>query len=278
MLHQSRCSDSHEKHHAERLDPVHFISIKTSRSLFLSTQMRNLCIDVGNTLMKAAIFDQEEMVEKQVFASENDLGAWASTQSFERVIISSVKGGEGTLAEHFRSAKQIVAFHHTLHLPIINTYKTPNTLGKDRLAVAVATQALHKGRNCLVMDAGTCLTYDFVTGKGEYLGGAISPGLHMRFKALHDYTAKLPLMDANGVVPLTGTDTTESIRSGVVNGMRFEMEKAIEEYANKYEDVQVILCGGDAHFFESRIKGVIFVLPDLVLFGLNHTLLYNAPR
>ncbi len=238
---------------------------------------QQLCIDIGNTLIKTALFDpNNQMQEKHTFGNEMELLKYMNNNSFKRIIISSVKGGENSLIACLQPELEVFIFGKNLTLPILNAYKTPETLGKDRLASAIGAFALFPNQNSLVIDAGTCVTYDFVSADGTYHGGAISPGMQMRFRALHDFTAKLPLLAPQGNADLIGKDTASCIRSGVVNGMKFEIEKTIEEYAANYPDLQVIVCGGDAHFFESIIKGVIFAFPDLVLFGLNHTLHHNA--
>lgn len=237
----------------------------------------NLCIDIGNTLLKVAIFvSDNQMIQKFTFETEQELIEWADSLEFQNAIISSVRGNEEDVLAHIPCTKKKVVFNKELKFPIKNLYLTPATLGKDRLASAIGALALFPKQNCLVIDAGTCITYDFITANGEYLGGAISPGMQMRFKALNHFTAKLPLIEQDGKAELIGTSTETSIQSGVVNGIRFEIEKTMEEYQQNYPDLQVILCGGDAHFFESIIKGVIFAFPDLVLFGLNHTLHHNA--
>lgn len=237
----------------------------------------NLCIDIGNTLLKVAIFvSDNQMIQKFTFETEQELIEWADSLEFQNAIISSVRGKEEEILANISCTKKKIVFNKELKLPIKNLYHTPHTLGKDRLASAIGALALFPMQNCLVIDAGTCITYDFITANGEYLGGAISPGMQMRFKALNHFTAKLPLIEQDGKAELIGTSTETSIQSGVVNGIRFEIEKTMEEYQQNYPDLQVILCGGDAHFFESIIKGVIFAFPDLVLFGLNHTLHHNA--
>lgn len=237
----------------------------------------NLCIDIGNTFLKVAIFvSDNQMIQKFTFESEEELAEWADSLEFQDAIISSVRGNEDEILSHISCRGRKIVFNQGLKLPIKNLYLTPTRLGKDRLAATIGAFALFPKQNCLVIDAGTCITYDFITANGEYLGGGISPGMKMRFKALNHFTAKLPLIEQDGKAELIGTSTETSIQSGVVNGIRFEIEKTMEEYQQNYPDLQVILCGGDAHFFESIIKGVIFAFPDLVLFGLNHTLHHNA--
>ena len=238
---------------------------------------QNLCLDIGNSLIKAAIFEGKELIEKFVFEHYQALFSWSKYRYFSNVIISSVKNEEAQLHDAF-SASKLVVFNYELSLPIKNAYKTPETLGKDRLASVVGAISIFPGKNCLVIDAGTCITYDIINAQAEYIGGAISPGLNMRFKALNHFTDKLPLLNPNFDAPVTGNDTNSSIISGVQNGMVYEIQGMIENYNNLYPELIVILCGGDCSFFESKIKGTIFAFPDLVLIGLNHSLLYNAPK
>ena len=237
----------------------------------------NLCIDIGNTLLKAALFEKNRLVEKEVFNTEDVLLEWVTSRHWQHAILCTVRASEEKIVPLLRERGYFSVFNSSLKLPIQNRYATPETLGVDRLASVVGAHALYPDKDCLVVDAGTCVTYDLVTCAGSYLGGSISPGLQMRFKALHHFTAKLPLLDAHGEAGLLGNDTSSCIRSGVVNGLLFELEKIIAQYRQTYPDLQVLFCGGDAPFFESRIKETIFVHPDLVLVGLNHTLIHNAP-
>ena len=235
--------------------------------------MFHLAIDIGNTRIKAAFFDKEQLIEKSTFSERASLLSWIKRREVSKAIVCNV-GEETELSFRFPT---LLFGSEAVKLPISNFYKTPQTLGKDRLAGVIGATAIMPNKNCLVIDAGTCITYDFVTAGGEYLGGAISPGMEMRFKALNHFTARLPLVKAEtDKAELIGKTTVQSIRSGVINGIKFEMEKAMEEYAELYKDLKVLLSGGDGHFFESIIKGDIFAFPDLVLLGLNHTLLHNA--
>jgi type III pantothenate kinase len=172
-------------------------------------------------------------------------------------------------------ANRIFILSPALPLPITIQYDTPHTLGVDRIAGACGAKQLFPDVHTLVIDAGTCVTYDFTDSQGIYYGGGISPGLRMRFEALHTFTAKLPLVEP-GQAPLIGTNTETSIQSGVVNGMLAEMDGIIRQYQEKYPLLQVILCGGDGSFFENRLKASIFASPDLVLIGLNSVLIHNV--
>ena len=163
-------------------------------------------------------------------------------------------------------------------LPIQNLYSTPETLGVDRIAAVCGAQTTFPNEKCLVIDMGSCITYDYLNEKGEYHGGSISPGLNMRFKAVHTFTAKLPLVKPLADPALIGTTTASNIQSGVINGLTEEIKGIISLYQHKFGNIRVILCGGDAHFFENKLKGVIFAIPELVLIGLNSILSHNVNR
>lgn len=237
-----------------------------------------LVIDIGNSKIKIAVFDGDDALEyfvqpKLVYKKFEDI--FKKYPQISKCIMCSVSDDiealKGLLEQHLK----ITVFNHNTQLPITNTYATPKTLGYDRLAGAVGAYSLHKGKNVLVIDSGTCITYNFISSKGEYMGGAISPGLDMRFNALNHYTAKLPLVEFEENPPLTGTNTKYSILSGVINGMAFEMDGFIDAYAAQYKGLQVVLTGGNAHRFEHALKNRIFVHPNLVLLGLKKILDYN---
>ena len=161
-------------------------------------------------------------------------------------------------------------------IPIENLYLTKDTLGVDRLANAVAANSIFPQRNVLVVDCGTCVKYDFVNHKNQYLGGSISPGLQMRFKALNQFTGKLPLLKPEAHPSLIGDSTETAITSGVINGLVAEIKGVIKSYTSIYENLTVILTGGDASFFDKELKSNIFVEPNLTLIGLNEILRYNT--
>ena len=179
------------------------------------------------------------------------------------------------MQQHFRFVK----LDHTTPLPLINCYETPETLGRDRLAAAVGAGTLHPQQNVLVIDCGTCIKYDMVTSAGEYLGGAISPGLEMRFNALHTFTDQLPLVTNPGAQPsLIGATTHDSITSGVINGTQAEVRATIDQYNSAYNDLTVLFTGGDATAVmpaELSGKKRIFADQYLVLKGLNAILQHN---
>lgn len=235
----------------------------------------NLAVDYGNSSAKVAIFDQQQLVEKKTFTVADDLQAFLQNSPAENFIISSVTMDAETVAG-WSNAKNKFVLSHALPLPIKILYATPTTLGVDRIAGSCGAIQLFPGRNTLVIDAGTCITYDFTDSSGQYYGGSISPGLKMRFQAVHTFTARLPLVTPAGNPDLVGNSTETSIQSGVVNGAVAELDGIIARYKGKYPDLQVILCGGDGPFFENMLKASIFASPDLVLIGLNRVLIHNV--
>lgn len=235
----------------------------------------NLAIDIGNTNIKAAIFNGVDLVEVCVRAEE--LSVLLAKYKIEQAIIS--KTGKNSELEQDLNARGIpfMVLSPELRLPIAILYKTPETLGADRIAGSVAANAEFAGEAVLKIDFGTCITYDVVNADNQYLGGGISPGMMMRFKALHNYTAKLPLVDPMQFTQfdLTGTDTTSSIASGVVNGVKNEVEGIINAYRERFGSLKVVATGGDSRLFVTLIKSEIFARPYLVLQGLNRILNYN---
>ncbi|ELR72168.1 Pantothenate kinase type III [Fulvivirga imtechensis AK7] len=235
----------------------------------------NLALDFGNTFAKAGLFEGS-MLQKVITDVKLDhLPDIVGTYAPDNIIISSVSvkpsdivsrlGGEGALI-----------LRHDIPLPFKIAYKTPDTLGLDRIAAVAGAQEMLPGANCLVIDTGTCFTYDLLDSQGIYHGGGISPGIKMRFQALHTFTANLPLINFEEETPLIGQSTKGSILSGVVNGTIAEITEIIRQYCDKFADLQIIMCGGDAKFFENRLKASIFAAPELVLRGLNRILLYNV--
>ncbi len=235
----------------------------------------NLAVDYGNSSAKVAIFDQQRLVERKTFAVADELKDFLHRSTAENFIISSVTTEAETVAS-WSNAKNKFILSHSLPLPVKILYATPQTLGVDRIAGSCGAIQLFPGRDTLVIDAGTCITYDFTDSSGQYYGGSISPGLKMRFRAVHTFTARLPLVNPAGNPDLVGNSTETSIQSGVVNGTVAELEGIIDRYKSKYPDLQVILCGGDGSFFENMLKASIFASPDLVLIGLNRVLIHNV--
>jgi len=238
-----------------------------------------LIIDIGNTLTKAAVFEKKQLLETytiSAFTIDFVHEIISKNKNISSVIISSVvKKIPTNIINFLKKEYCFIELSSETKLPVNNFYKSPETLGKDRIAGIVAAYSLHKEENVLVIDAGTCITYDFISSKKEYFGGSISPGMNMRFKALHTFTKKLPLVSLTNFNELIGTDTNKSILSGVINGITAEIDAMIEKFKEKYSSLTIIICGGDAQFLVSRLKNSIFAVPELVLIGLNEILDYN---
>jgi type III pantothenate kinase len=237
----------------------------------------NLIIDFGNSSAKVGIFEQDRMVEKHVL-DETELKVFLQNFSAENCIISSVSTDVSVIKSYIGRINNILVLDHTLPLPLTNHYSTPSTLGVDRLAAVCGAVALHRNADCLVIDAGTCITYDIVDSEKNYWGGAISPGLKMRFQAMHTFTKRLPLVTPVNDPKLIGDSTETCLQSGAILGLTEEINGIIRKYEEKFHDLKVILCGGDARFFENKLKGSIFAVPELVLSGLNSILIYNVNR
>jgi type III pantothenate kinase len=240
------------------------------------SQILNLAIDIGNTQIKFGLFVKDGL--KEVFTQQEGIEYILANRKIKHAIISKT-GVNDEIEYRLKEAKvKTVVLSHQLKLPVEILYKTPETLGADRIAGSVAASALFEAKNVLKVDFGTCITYDFVNNKQQYLGGAISPGMIMRFKALHNYTAKLPLVDPMQYLTyeLTGTDTNSAILSGVVNGIKEEVTGIIKEYDERFGNLQVVATGGDAGFFVTLLKNEIFARPYLVLEGLNRILNFNT--
>ena len=238
----------------------------------------NLIIDIGNTFTKLALFQGREMVAFSSFEgveAKHIIQFCESNLFIKNAILSSVKEYPSEIDLYLSQQYKTVLFSHNTFVPVINRYGTPESLGKDRLAGVVGAQKLIPGSDILVIDAGTAITYDFVTASGEYMGGSISPGITMRYKALHTFTNRLPLLDYYDDAQLIGDDTSTSIHSGVLNGAVAEMEGIIQHYRDLYPGIKIILTGGDHNYFDKRLKIKTFAAPNLVLEGLNLILDFN---
>jgi type III pantothenate kinase len=239
----------------------------------------NMTIDAGNSTIKVGLFTDTGLSEVYLQASVHQLTELVQKYAISNIIISSVKEEAESIRQHLLPFVQnICILDHLLPVPLINEYETPHTLGKDRLAAVAGAKTLHPERDCLVVDIGTCITYDCITADDHYLGGSISPGLHMRLKALHTFTARLPFIEPEPETKLIGKNTRDAILSGVMYGITAEIEGIMHIYQTKFPEIDVIFCGGDALFFESKIKQRIFVMPELVLIGLNRILEYNVSK
>ncbi|QJX46823.1 type III pantothenate kinase [Hymenobacter taeanensis] len=245
--------------------------------------MRTFSLDIGNTAVKYGCFQEDVLVETATHQTPDQVRAALKRLQPEHAIVASVAEPTAAWAAELQALLPGLALEFlpaTTPLPIQNGYATPQTLGADRLAAAVGAAWLLPGRNVLIVDAGTAIKCDLVEAAGIFRGGSISPGLAMRFQALHTFTGRLPLVErpADPTLPitLTGDDTLSAIRSGVLNGAAAEVRGMVEEYRAHYPGLAVVLAGGDAAFFHARLKGSIFVIPELVLMGLHRILVHHV--
>ena len=240
-----------------------------------------LIIDIGNTVAKLVAFEGEEPIEEVKTSNETLAGlpAFASKYHFYCGIVGSVIGIPEGVEDMLTSMPfPILRFTPDTPIPICNKYKSPYTLGSDRLAAAVGASILKPDKDILIIDAGTCITYDVIDAKKNYWGGNIAPGMQMRLHALHEYTVRLPLVQAEGEVPGLGYNTETAIRSGVLRGMKYEIEGYIKSMRSKYPHLLVFLTGGDKINFDSNIKNSIFADKFIVSRGLNKILDYNHDK
>ena len=242
--------------------------------------MSNLVIDFGNSRIKLAVFTNHKLIHSQIYdlLEEICIVELIAKYSIQNSIISSVRADLSIFEEILKSQTNYVRFSAERQKSVTLTYKTPQTLGLDRLAAVIAASSIYPNQNCLVIDAGTCITYDMVNSENIYSGGSISPGLNMRFQAMHSLTGRLPLLVADeSFTEYKGNDTETSMRSGVQYGMYCEIIGFIESYYSRFPGLKILLSGGDAKFFDTRLKSSIFAHtlknePHLVLIGLNEVI------
>ena len=240
--------------------------------------MMNLAIDLGNTALKWAIFDDKNLIYRGKFDYSNLISDLSTLEKFQisKVAYSSVIQVPEVLNEFLRCYNSVLPISRACLFPINSIYETPESLGIDRLTNAVAATSLYAGFDVLVIDCGTCLKVDFVSLKNGFEGGAISPGLSMRYKALNQFTHQLPYLEPKHFNQLTGKNTSDSIHNGVMNGMANEIAGAIRAYQEKYPNIKLVITGGDYHYFQNLMeKKAIFAEPDLTLIGINLILLHN---
>jgi type III pantothenate kinase len=240
-----------------------------------------LIIDLGNTNKKFALFSKGRLKTMKVFPEINLPVVRLFVKEHPGIthcILSSVIHYPVAVKNYLQKNFFFTELDEHTPLPIKNLYKTPQTLGKDRLAAAVAGHNRFERNPVLVVNAGSCITCDFINEKGEYLGGSISPGILMRFRALNTFTGKLPFITGKNRVILTGTTTGESILSGVITGSIAEVDGIIAKYLQKYKNLQVILSGGDLKYFDKRLKIKTFAIPNIVIEGLYQILELNAGK
>lgn len=228
--------------------------------------------------MKVGVFHPEKDPDFLTFNQYDVSDFVALYQQFEpaRFVLSSTAQISEEIDNYLKETKDFIAITQQTPLPFTNLYSSPHTLGIDRIALVAAAADLYPQENCLVIDAGTCITLDFINSEGEYLGGSIHPGVRMRLKAMHNFTGKLPLVESDWIDDLIGDNTHNCMKIGAVKGAVFEIEHFIQAYQNNYSDIKVLLTGGDSELFFYKLKNEIFAHPNLVLQGLQKIALYNA--
>ncbi|NOX84635.1 MAG: type III pantothenate kinase [Chlorobi bacterium] len=239
-----------------------------------------LIIDIGNTCSKLAVFEKGGII---LLETTGELAPTYLSDLLEKFpeihssIISGVKPYDENINTILKSKTRFFQLDSRARLPFRVLYKTPGTLGKDRIAAVAGAMELYPGNNVLVIDAGTCITYDILTSGNEYLGGAISPGIMMRFKSLNTFTGNLPLIqpEYEQNIEVVGNSTKNSILSGVQKAVVAEVEGMIEDYKNRFPGLKIIITGGDYKYFDRSLKNNIFAAPNLVLTGLNKILDFN---
>lgn len=237
----------------------------------------NLCIDIGNTRIKLGVFHQNELIH---FEITNDLDETTIKKIYKHpisnIILCSTRHIDPAWLTNLAKIVPPFIFDYAASLPINNLYESPDSLGKDRLAAAIASNFLFPHSNNIIINAGTCITTDFIDEKACYYGGNILPGIQMRLRALHEFTAKLPLVRAEYNPDLFGKNTEDALQNGGVKGAIYEVSAFVSEVNAHYPKNNVILTGGDAHLFAKHLKFKIFAVPNLVLIGLNETLKFNV--
>ncbi len=239
----------------------------------------NLIVDIGNTRAKFAVIESGGIVESGAVKSfeEVDLAALSAKYPLARAILCSTRGRQEVAIERLKEViSYVLEFDHTTPIPIRNSYTTPATLGRDRLAAAVGAREMYGDGDMLIVDFGTAITIDYISQEGGFEGGVISTGVGMRFRALHEFTASLPLCRPTYEMKSIARTTTEAIEQGVMRGICMEVEGHISYFCKKCDKLSIIFLGGDAKFFEKRIKNAIFANQELLFVGLNRILNYNA--
>lgn len=238
----------------------------------------NLALDIGNTRTKIGLFEGNTLLEQAIWTdwTLGQLQAFGNRHGVKRVIVSSVAEKDEALMAMLEREYHTMELTHRTALPFENRYRTPETLGKDRLAGVAGALRLYPGKNCLVVDCGTCIKYDVLTSDGVYHGGNIAPGAWMRIQAMHHFTARLPEVEMRMPGDITGFSTETALQNGALRGAALEIEGFVQLFATHYGALKPILTGGDAAFFKPLLNLKDQVTePDLTLIGLNHILQHH---
>ena len=241
-------------------------------------ELKNICIDIGNTEVKAGLFDGDNLIHHEIINLENVsfLGNLIQENNVKHSILSNVGKPAIGIESLLKNSTQLIEFNHLTPLPFKNEYLSPKTLGLDRLALTAASINYLKNTNILVISSGTCVTFEFISRKGSYLGGAISPGLNMRLKSMSEFTANLPQLLFDEPLHFNGNTTETCMQSGAFFGLIEEMKGRINLYETQFGPTEILLSGGNCFLFEKHLKKALFAHPYLTLFGLNKILLHNV--
>ena len=239
----------------------------------------NLIIDVGNSFVKLSVFDNDTIVFKKKCLKREFFNEIKVVLNQFKTIKDAITSSVGKFTKKELSVLnekiQVFELSYKAKIPFKNKYATPNTLGVDRIALVSAAAIQFPKKNVLIIDVGSCITYDFLNSENEYLGGAISPGIELRYKSLHNFTDKLPLLSPETPLGLIGNSTNASIHIGVLKGVVIEIDGFISSYKEKYKELTIILTGGGAHFLVESLKNDIFANSNFLLEGLNYILENN---
>jgi type III pantothenate kinase len=238
----------------------------------------NLAIDIGNTRIKTGVFDQDNLVYAQIYDRVDSVSLQSIINDYgvTHVIVAST--GADLESEVVEAPGVFLRFSSMTPVPIENHYKSPETLGHDRLAGMVAASWLHPGSNVLVIDAGTCITFDLLEETGKYVGGNIAPGLDMRYNAMHQFTQRLPAVERADAASLLGETTQEALQNGGLMGILMEIAGYIEILRSKYNTLHTLLTGGDAQYLAEHLNTKLAIQPHLILIGLNQILQFNVAK
>jgi type III pantothenate kinase len=239
--------------------------------------MITICFDFGNTRLKYAVFEGDVLKAVEVLASGSveEVSQVLQKHVPGRSILASVIAHDPALEDLLESKTSFHKLSHESKLPFTVPVGKPETMGADRIALAAAMVKFYPGKNNLVVGLGTAITYNFINKYNEFLGGGISPGMELRLKSLHDYTALLPLVKKDWNFPLIGYDTRTNILSGVILGMAKEIDGTIDAYQERYGNFNVVITGGDSLYFAQHLKNTIFADPDFLYKGLYAISAYN---
>lgn len=240
--------------------------------------MTSLVIDAGNTFVKYAVFEEKLMLEKQTFPFSKSLEGLAALFNKYRphnAILCAVSDVHGSLLAELKTQIKVLEVHYTMKLPFQNRYTSPASLGNDRIALVSGAALLYPKEPVLIIDAGTCVTFDLINAQAEYYGGSISPGLQMRYQALHHFTGRLPGLNPKADAGYAGTNTQEAIHAGVFTGFLYEIQTRTAQYLAENENLTIILTGGDLEYLRIETKNRIFANPNFLLQSLHALLDYN---